>query len=55
MDIKTEHDFVKEMWQYMKKHRKYSQDAWNEGNQLLIKYKDIPYAVNMVKAYLDTI
>lgn len=53
--MEMEYKFICDLWQYMKKHRKYSQAAWNEGNQLLIKYKDIPYAVNMVKAYLDTI
>lgn len=55
MDEKREHDFISEMWKYMRKHRKYNKEAWNDGNGLLIKYKDIPYAPEMVRAYLDNI
>lgn len=55
MDLKTEYEFIKELWKYIKKHRRYTKDAWDEGNALLIKYKEVPYAVEMVKAYLDTI
>lgn len=55
MDEKREHAFITEMWRYMRKHRKYTKAAWTDGDELLIKYNDIPYAPEMVKAYLDNI
>lgn len=53
--ITLEYEFITDLWKYIKKHRYYSDDAWTEGDQLLIKYKDVPYAPEMVKAYLDSI
>ena len=55
MDIHKEYQFILDMWRFIKRHRVFTEDAWNEGDELLKQHKEIKYAPEMLKAYLDTL
>lgn len=55
MDVREEYEFIKDLWKYIKTHRKFNDKAWNDGDALLIKHRKVTYAPEMMKAYLDHI
>lgn len=55
MNIQIEHDFMQDFWYYIKEHRKFNNQAWSDGDALLLKHNKVSYAPEMMKAYLDSI
>lgn len=55
MDIYTEYEFIKDLWKFMKENREFKLKTYTEGDKLINKHKEVPYALDMVKAYLDHI
>lgn len=55
MDAKREHEFISLLWKLIRKHRTLTKQAMDDGDELILKYRDIPFALGMVKAYINTL
>ena len=52
-DLRREHDFINELWKWIKKHRTFTEETWTEGDEMLLQFKDVEYGAQMAKAYID--
>lgn len=53
MELQREFQFLQALWDWMKKHRVFTESTWTEGDEMLLQFKDIEYGTQMAKAYID--
>lgn len=52
--LHQDHEFILDLWRYIKTHRRYTETAFPDADELLNKHSKVKYAPEMVRAYLES-